>query len=217
MRGRKVHAEICSSPGARGALGSLARGAGGGFTLWEMLLVLTILAVVAGLSWPLLDRPYADRQLLRAGEEVRQVLASARLNAIEHGVFYRFVYEQGGRTYLVEPEAVGTSAPPAGRGGPSPAMLGTTASAGTDTRAPQVLRELPPGLVFQPGAGPVVTGFLAPPGGTWSMPVVFQPDGSAADAGFRIVDAERSKSVRLSIRGLTGTVRVGSIAAEVQP
>jgi Tfp pilus assembly protein FimT len=176
-----------------------------------MVLVLTILALVAGVSWPLLDRQYADRRLLRAAEDVRQVLAAARLDAIDAGVAHRFLYEQGGRTYLIERDGIGAAATSAAIDVQGRVVTGSAAG------VTQELRELPENFVFQSESSIGAVASMAPAAGTWSTPVPLQPDGSAADAAFRVIDMKRYRSVRIAVRGLTGTVRVDQTVREVQP
>ena len=49
-----------------------------GLTLFEMLLVIAVLAVAAGLSWPSIARIYALQQIREGAEMVQVRLASAR-------------------------------------------------------------------------------------------------------------------------------------------
>jgi hypothetical protein len=45
---------------------------------------------------------------------------------------------------------------------------------------------------------------------TWSSPIVFRADGSADDRTFRVMD-EESRSAEITVRGLTGSVRVSPV------
>ena len=51
---------------------------------------------------------------------------------------------------------------------------------------------------------------------SWSGPIVFQPDGTSADAEFSVVDL-RNQRVSLRVRGITGAVAVGRLQREDQP
>jgi hypothetical protein len=45
----------------------------------------------------------------------------------------------------------------------------------------------------------------------WSPPILFYPDGSSSDA-YVIVGNTRQMGIRVELRGMTGTARVGEIA-----
>jgi prepilin-type N-terminal cleavage/methylation domain-containing protein len=84
----------------------------GGFTLVEMLLVLAVLMMMAGLVWPSVTRLYSEHSLRQAAEGVRVRLTAARVNAIATGIAYQFRFEPSGRRFVVLPvssdDAAGT-------------------------------------------------------------------------------------------------------------
>lgn len=63
------------------------------FTLLELLLVLALIAAVAALAWPALDRPLATQRLRRAAEQVRMQLIKTRTKAISTGETFAFRYQ----------------------------------------------------------------------------------------------------------------------------
>jgi prepilin-type N-terminal cleavage/methylation domain-containing protein len=73
------------------------------YTLLEMLIVLALLAVLAGLSWPAVRGMLGKSQLRGAAKQVRVALARTRLKAIETGVPQRFSYAAGTGGFEVGP------------------------------------------------------------------------------------------------------------------
>ena len=74
-----------------------------GYTLLEMLMVLSVLVVMTAIVFPPLNRMYADHYLKRSVEEVRIKLTSTRIHALDSGVTYQFRFEPEGQHYLVIP------------------------------------------------------------------------------------------------------------------
>ena len=57
----------------------------GGYSLLELLIVLTILVGLLAIAWPSLSKPLANSDLLEAGNQLRTQLSEARLLAIQSG------------------------------------------------------------------------------------------------------------------------------------
>ncbi|HUG91234.1 MAG TPA: hypothetical protein VML55_10390 [Planctomycetaceae bacterium] len=182
-----------------------------------MLLVLTLLVAIVGMVWPVFERLYSTHRLEQQTEAVRSKLAGTRVRAIDASVIYQFVYEPGGRWFLVIPfeqEAVDASA-----AGPAAAALQYTCTG-----------KLPEGFEFRPtdlteplgGTLPqevlaVVPGSIELTNVRWSLPVLFYPDGTATDYAFELYDNKpRRNYMRLAVRGLTGAVAVSDVQQEEQ-
>ncbi len=183
-------------------------------TLLEVLLVLAILAIMAGLSVPLLNSYLRQEELRRNVTELRTLAASTRIKSLDTGLIYQFRFEPEGRWFVILPYE------PAGQ-----AYLSAAAETGTmEATLRCVSGQLSEGCRFEI---PVMlaTGVteqlpqdwldLLPDGNElqmvdWSPALLFYPDGSAEDAAFTIVDDEESR-VTLTIRGLTGDVSTGPI------
>jgi prepilin-type N-terminal cleavage/methylation domain-containing protein len=167
-----------------------------GYTLLELLLVLGILLILAGIAFPGVMRMYGRHQFQTVVENVRDHLAASRLRAIDSGLVYQFSYTANGQRFSVTPfEAT--------EGNSLPTLEGT----------------LPESFRFestdndQTSSTPQsITGASTADGSTMSDEIIilFVPDGSATDATLDIVD-EENRFVRLSVRGLTGAVTVGGI------
>ena len=74
-----------------------------GFTLLELVLVLMLLVIVAGLAVPSLSRSVAGERLRRSGDTIRTQWARARVKAMKSGRIHVFQYQAGGDQYQTQP------------------------------------------------------------------------------------------------------------------
>lgn len=72
------------------------------YTLIELLLVLSIIAAVAGISWPLLMRPMAQSVVQGAAQELAEHLAETRIRAIEESRVYEFRWKPGSGEFEIK-------------------------------------------------------------------------------------------------------------------
>ncbi len=201
--------------GTRNTIDGNKLGERGGFTLAEILLVLAVLVVISGLIFPPVLRLMADQPLKEAAERARSQLANVRFKALDTNVAWQFRFEPGGGHYLWMPQESASS---------TAAVDSTNGSATSSTAATQSgpqTAELPKGIVFASAINGVPFGVEHLPPEmvmgaansyeltqvAWSVPLTFQPDGSAADSELAVVDS-RDRQMRLMIRGLTGGVIV---------
>lgn len=201
-----------------------------GITLVEVLLVLAVLGAMAAISYPNLHRFMSDQKIQEATEMVRTHLAGTRNKAIDAVLIYQFRYEPGGNRFLViphEPDSTQTAG--------AVDAQGQVSSGDTLYRFAGMLR---PGVKFiVPTSGlselgiPVVEtpvpvadwqiqGLVLPDGSNlaganWSEPILFYPDGSAADSFLRLED-ETGHIMELTVRGLTAAVSATPVMDEVQ-
>jgi hypothetical protein len=175
--------------------------------------VATVLLVIAGIVWPVFEQMYGTHRLEERTEEVRAKLAGTRVRAIDTSVIYQFLYEPGGRWFIVLPFEQESVDPAAAEQNESQQALAA--------RLTYAVR-LPDGFEFRPlDLTEPMAGALAPevlamiPGSIelnnvrWSMPILFYPDGTATDYEFDIYDDKHPRQyIRLAVRGLTGTVSV---------
>jgi len=89
----------------------LDRGAGRAFTLLEVLLVIALLAVLAGLAMPVMFGELARRELTESAENVRSLVVMARANAMISGNRYRIRWDVEWRQPIVEYEPDAIDAP----------------------------------------------------------------------------------------------------------
>lgn len=177
-----------------------------GFTLLEMLMVLGIIVLLAGLSWPALRGPLSNSRLRDAAKMVRVELAKTRLQAMESDAVLEFQYEAGGTKFRV------------GVLREAPVDPNTTEHVSAAAPVEWVEFELPSGVAFAaPEFAEVVSVETAPIGSTddplWSSPVVFYPDGTTTNAEF-VLHNEHDTSVVISLRGLTGVSKISDRTSE---
>jgi prepilin-type N-terminal cleavage/methylation domain-containing protein len=191
-----------------------------GFTLFELLVVVAILATVVALSWPALERFYVEYRVRQAGQLVQVRMAGTRVHAIDTGYDYQFRFEPEGQRFLVLPydsQALATMAaaasPTAGSSGSSPTV-----------RIPRIAGVLPSttahfdtastgGAAGQPIPAEWLSGIPDADqfsGVNWSAPLIFHADGSAAAAQVIIRD-KKSRYVVVTVRSMTGGVSVSAI------
>src|SRR5206468_2391955 len=75
-----------------------------GFTLFEMVIVLALMVILAGIFYPSLKGMFGYFKLHGGVDSVRAAWAHARGRAIEEARPYRFAIEPGGAHYRVAPD-----------------------------------------------------------------------------------------------------------------
>jgi prepilin-type N-terminal cleavage/methylation domain-containing protein len=175
-----------------------------GYTLFEMIVVVALIALLAALAVPPIESMYAESTLQAAVDQVSGKWAAVRARAVIEGRAYRFCIHSNGSDFRAAPDA-----PEFWSGGDAP----TEAEVSGD--APLVVQDsLPRGIRFTmdgdvPGPGVNVAAGAAgastdSDAGAWSTVAVFLPDGTAQRDGeirFRSAD---SGPIALRLRALTG-------------
>jgi type II secretory pathway pseudopilin PulG len=189
------------------------------FTLFEVLIALSLLVVVAALTIPALGAMYGDYRLKQDAELVRIKVGGTRIRAIDAGVTYQFRFEPGGNRFVILPDQFEVG------------DFGGQGSAGTfDLEGQQIFRtsgQISEGLTFRGAFGEMVgterlsdSQFAGLPEArrlaeaTWSSPILFHADGTSMNAEFEIIDA-KNQFVRVSVRGLTGAVSASRVDREL--
>lgn len=197
----------------------------GGFTLVELLVVLTILGLLIGMSWPSVTRLMSRTRVKEAAKHVRTELGEARLKAIESGTPQVFRFQPGTGYFEIRPKEEETAGPAVLRSAleqMGDETVDTESIAGVEGEGEQAYeRYLPEDMLFagqevakQPEAEEEAEGLVGLSTAemteqqNWSEPIVFYPNGRTSNARIRVTDGERY-AVDVSLRGLTGTVRVG--------
>lgn len=184
-----------------------------GFSIFELIVVLAILAIIAAMAAPQLMSMIRESTVFEAADQVRETMGEARRFAIETGIDYEFRYELDGSTIVILPSEL------------EQVVDETRGTSKTNDEYVRLSVELPETLRLNAGADmeetserlePSIFGSL---GGTqlsqktWSQAVLFRFDGTSEDFELLVSD-EQGLTSKVSIRGLTGSARVGQVYRE---
>lgn len=183
-----------------------------GYTLFELIIVLAVLVILATLAVPSWQSASSTMRLTESADILRAGWATARAHAINEGRAYRFAYVPNHGNFRIAPDS-------------SDFWGGSTPAAETDQTVQPYIDEdaLPKGVRFSSaetvqqahgnygdGNSSLPVGSVQP--GSWTTAVTFQPDGSAQDVEV-IFTTEGSRPLSVKLRGLTGAVTVKSLNA----
>lgn len=208
---------MLSNPSPKG------RGRRCAFTLTELLLVLTIAAVIAAVAWPSLQKPFASHRLRTAADMVRSELCRTRIQAMRSGHTFAFRYVPEGGRFSVGPQGESCDAGVQGMetdvaaSGEGDGGLSAEDSQPTDRTLPQGVRfvvgDTAAPSTAASAAGDSPTDENAPAGDEqWSEPIFFYPDGTTSDSLLLLAN-DRGYVMELMLRGLTGTVTTSNVVA----
>ena len=191
-----------------------------GYTLIEMILVLAILVAAAAIAVPALNGIMRNTNLTAAADAVRTEWTRAHVKAMKTGRIQVYRYEPMGNKFIVEPY-ISDDDELEGNGAAEPVNAAPVA-ASTNPVGPNIIdhRTLPEGITFVGGEavtdsrGAAAEQSVSTTGGQseWSSPILFYPDGSSSDA-YVIVGNDRQVGIRIELRGMTATARVGEVAS----
>jgi len=165
-----------------------------GYTLLELVLVLAIIVLMIGLTWPLLEQPLAYERLRHAADQVLAEWTTARIEAMRTGEHRIFCYEQDSPNYWFE----GDSTP--------------------EEQRPK----LPEGVIFVSSQKEEDARESLEEGGLGDLgdpEIWFYADGTCSDVPELLLANEYGMRIRLVLRGLTGVTLVDEnvMDAEEQP
>lgn len=190
------------------------------FTVLELILVLTIIVALAGLSWPRVSGFLKREGVMTDVETVRQILDRARVEAIEDGMIYQFRYEPNGKKFVLLPYELQSVS------NQDEKSTSIESVYSNDIKEAIVYELSEKCSFYNPTAltgEPIAVERLAEPwlellqNGTqhrdtsWAAPILYSPDGSATDDVVVIADEDK-RYISLTIRGLTGAVTTSRIA-----
>ncbi|MBI3836469.1 MAG: prepilin-type N-terminal cleavage/methylation domain-containing protein [Planctomycetia bacterium] len=171
-----------------------------GYTLSEMLVVLSVLVTVTALSQPALREALSDSRLRSAAKQVRVELAKTRLKAMKSGVALQFRYKLGQSRFEIAPTSLADGHGRAGARIDRDRQRDET----TDPVLESVVeQDLPQGVSFELEDQGDVQAVAAVSEDGWSDPIVFYPNGRTENAHIRLKGEHRA-FVEVSLRGLTG-------------
>ncbi len=176
------------------------------YTLMEMLLVVAIILILAGLAYPTVTGMYGYYQLQAGADAVRAGWVGARSHAVEEGQRYRFAVVPGKGNFRVAPD--------------DPTYWsGSVPEFDHDNPPLMIENALPRGIVFTLGKGTSGGGSVGtsdggdtalPIGGVdqsmWKTILTFDVDGTTdEDTSITLsYPGEGTRPIIVSIRSLTG-------------
>lgn len=183
-----------------------------GFTLVELLLVLALAVAIAAIAAPSVTGTLDRVRLDGAAEQVRRAWSDARLQAIRDGepIAFQAQVGAGGFTLcrLADAGLVGAAgsgvAAAVGANGQAVAQQGALSEADSQELSEVVFAQVSTGVPGDPLIDPAVAAC-----------VVFRADGSTDDA-FAIIRAADGRQRTITLRGLTGAVRIVDSAQQAE-
>ncbi len=188
-----------------------------GMTLFEILLVLVLLVIVSSLAVPLFEGSFATVRLRRGSDQLLAAWSDARVQAVQTGRTYEFLFQSESSLYRVQPWQVQQI---------SDAVTDPTAVAPVAADSTQAVlltyeAKLPEEIMFAEGDAITLTAAnertvetLNQSGeSVWSAPILFFPDGSTSSASV-LLRNERRLFQRITLRALTGVGRVSDVLTE---
>lgn len=181
-----------------------------GWTLLELLLVLAILIVVAGIALVNFDSAYDEVKLNSAADTVRRSWAQARAEAIDTGIAYRFAVQPGTSRFRIAPDL-----PEYWSAGAAP----TAESTESGQQLPIVEDELPEKIVFDFGGGvsALDDAGVNAAATDWTPVLTFLPVGTASADRDITLRLKNARPVRVRIRALTCSVKVETLTPGESP
>jgi Tfp pilus assembly protein FimT len=194
-------------------------------TLLELMLVLALLVAIGAMAMPAFQVPFEYHRLRQGGELVRVEWNKARIKAMKTGQTLMFRYTPAAGAYQVLPyftqqdwlEADAAHSPSSTLARTNPQLQ--TATQAADAAA-QAERQLPEGVVFVSGEVEADTRSLQIEptasnisNGSGPPPVLFYPDGTTSDARLVLTNQYQRLFIVVSVRSLTGLVRVSPLVS----
>lgn len=188
-----------------------------GFTLLELLVVLTLLVILLSLAAPSILAPLRSQRLKSAADAICAEFGKARIEAMESGRVQMFRFQKDTGNYMVEPWLRASDTQENNLVGEGDRVAGNsliTQSVEASTRQDT----LPEGVVFMGEQVDIdlrsyetTDGQIAEGGSTDnSRPILFYPDGTTSDA--RVVLKSEDGSLKMvKLRGLTGVAKIADV------
>jgi Tfp pilus assembly protein FimT len=175
----------------------------GGYTLFEVLLVLAILVAVGTIATPIFTKSFEQQRLMKAGDALRTAWSKARLQAMTTGQTHVFRFDYGAGQFVTALWDTGDAA----------------VEASGDAAVTERTGKLPDGVTFF-RAEKVVDARTAQTegaGGQTAPQLYFYPDGTTSTAQVLLAN-NNARYLKVELRGLTGVPKVGEVisAAELE-
>ena len=190
-----------------------------GHSMMEMVVVMSVLAGMAAISWPMLKSPLGKLRLQAAAQEVTTELSKARLKAMQSGVAQVFRFQANTGKFQVTAASDDESNDESSSSHAEQLVVDTDPNSSAEhsplTEEDDVLREekeLPDGICFEMPVSeeqPVPEGSeVAADEQGWTDLAIFYPNGDTTNA---VVGLRSESDLHLDVKlsGLTGTAKIG--------
>ncbi len=157
-----------------------------GFTLIELVLVLAIVIVIIGMSWPILEKPMAYERLRHAADLVMAEWNYARIEAMRTGDHQTFTYAQETNEYRLSYQ--------------------TQSDALT----------LPDEVIFVGGVKSEDAREVLEGGDSGSTEIWFYADGTCSDVPELLLRNRYGMQIRITLRGLSGVMFLDENVPDVE-
>lgn len=162
-----------------------------GFTLLEMVVVMAILVVLAGILVPTIAGVRGNTGLKAGGDTLRSKMFDARAKAMDYGIPYRLSVSDDGKTLQVAPDDATAAADLGQSGNPSQ-------------------EKMPDGIIVKVLPQDGVEATVDQTG--WIRVATFSPEGTCREdlVEVQVIEAENKVAVPITIRirGVTGAIRI---------
>jgi prepilin-type N-terminal cleavage/methylation domain-containing protein len=177
----------------------------GGYTLFELALVLVLLVLLAAIAYPSLDSLMSTFRMNAAADMLRANWADARAYAMNEGRAYRFSVVPGKGNFRVAPDSPdywgGNDPSPADPNNP-PLVVDDALPKGVRFATPDSFQS----TSLEAGDSSLPVGTVD--AGSWTTIVTFLPDGTTKEDVEIIFTGSGARPLDIRLRALTGAVTV---------
>ena len=215
-----------------------------GYTLLELVIVISILGAMVAISWPRVHSMLRQASHQQAALQLKEHCVIAREQAIRNGETWELYCFPGSSQYAIRPvaliptEALSADTLPETKARSRDKVAPEQVSPMADLPKITATQQLPEMLVFpqepvpfpqtpqnQPLPAPTASQSIELPGSDknidqTSEPRIlarFFPDGRVTNASIKIVTPETGDSIHLMLRGLTGGITIGPLVKAIVP
>lgn len=164
----------------------------------EMMVVMSVLAGMAAIAYPMLKSPFGKMKLKAAAQEVSTELSKARIKAMRSGVAQVFQIQLNTGKFQVIGEDVNSSVVPV-EDNPSPL---------NEEKTEVEEKKLSDGIFFDMPETNIEIEDADEQG--WTNLAIFYPNGNNTNAVIELAD-KSDNCVDIKLSGLTGSAKIGDI------
>lgn len=189
----------------------------GAYTLFELIVVMAVMVIVAGMAMPLaLKNRHEDVKVTAACDVVRARWADCHARAQEEGRAYRFSVIPNSGKFKIEPAQPSSLLGPGMINGGNLEQGGNQSSSSSSDSNPGFTMEdsLPTGVRFGTKDQPAAAGGSENDGGDYVLVAVFMPDGTALEDVEVHFGAKGTPGITLRLEASTGASSTDRLAGD---